>query len=95
MMPHQRGDQPSRLGAARDCVLERVVASAVAALIRFLARVQLGVDEESVLEVVDPDLRGFRISYRAQMASNFHAMLVRLLHGGAQLLAGDVLVCLE
>jgi hypothetical protein len=42
-------------------VFERVITSAGAADIGFLVRVQPGIDEKSVLEVVDSDLRRFLI----------------------------------
>src|SRR5260370_24399262 len=95
MMPDQRRNQPVRLWAARRHVLERVVTSTVAAGVWFLPRVQLGIDEESVLEIVDPNLRSFRIGDRAQMAGNLESALVCLADRGAQLVTGDVFVCLE
>src|SRR5258708_11391857 len=95
MMPDEHCDQTIRLGAAGHRVLERVVTSTGAARVGFLVGVQLGIYEESVLEIVYADLRRFLISDRAQMARDLEAPLVRLLDRGAQFLTGDVLVGLE
>src|SRR5262249_8434920 len=73
-------DQTVRLGSAGGHVFESVVTFALAAGIRLLAWIHLGIDEESVLEIVDPDFRRFLIGDGAEMASHLEASLVCLLH---------------
>ena len=60
-----------------------------------LAGVELGVDEEAVLEVVDAELGGFGIGDGAEVAGELEAELVGLVDGGLELGAGDVHVGLE
>src|SRR5262244_368567 len=94
-MPDERGDEPVRLGTAGSHVQEGVVASVLAALVRFLFGVERGVFEESVLEIVDSDLRRFLVRDRAEVTRDLQTSLVRLLDSGGELLARDVLIGLE
>src|SRR5262249_44710660 len=94
-MPDERGDEPVRLGTAGSHVQEGVVASVLAALVRFLLGVQRGVFEESVLEIVDSDLRRLLVGDRAEVTRDLQTSLVRLLDRGGELLARDVFVSLE
>ena len=60
-----------------------------------LAGVELGVDEEAVLEVVDAELDGFGIGDGAEVAGDFDAAPVGFVDRGLELGARDVHVGLE
>ncbi len=95
MMFHKGVDQILSLGAVRGHVVQSVFPSAVAADIGFLPRIELRVHKESVFEIVDAQLGGFFISYRAQVPGDFDPALVSGDDCGFQLGARDVHVRLE
>jgi len=88
-------DQPLRFRASRRHVLDRVIASTVAARIWLLAGVELGVCGEAVLQVVDPHLDSLEVSYRAQMSRDLQAVLVCLVDRGTHFVLRNVRVRLE
>ena len=95
MMFHKGVDQVFSLGAVRWHVVQSVFPSAVAADIGLLPRIELRVHKESVFEIVNPQLGGFFISYRAQVPGDFDPALVSGDDCGFQLGARDVHVRLE
>ncbi len=74
---------------------DRRITESVGAFVRLLAGVELRVDEEAVLEIVDPERHRLRISDRAQMTGDLEMMPVRLVDRGFQLGATKVHVRLE
>ena len=78
MMVDQQLDQRIRLRAARLHRQQRRRAGPLGAFVRLLARIELGVDEEAVLEIVDAQRHRLRIGDRAQMAGNLQIAPVRL-----------------
>src|SRR5258708_12448651 len=95
MMLDESGDQSIRLVTSRAHAFERVIAAAGRAAIRLLIRVQLGIDEEAVFEIVDTDLGRLPIGDGAQMTRDFQATLVCLLDRGTQFRAREMCVDLE
>ena len=82
MMVDQQLDQRIGRRAAR---LHRQQASAcrsVGAFVGLLAGIELGVDEETVLEIVDPELDRLGIGDRAQMPGDLQVAPVRLVDRG-------------
>ena len=95
MLADQFFDQSLGVRTGRIHVLEGGSASGGGADIRLLARIELGVDPETVLEVVDAEVRGFGIGDRTKVPGDLQSTAVGLLDGGPQLIAGDVHVGLE
>ena len=74
---------------------QRRIASPVGTFIGLLARIELRVDEETVLEVVDAERHRLGIGHRAQMAGELQLAPMSLVDRCAKLGAGDVHVRLE
>ena len=56
MVLDEGGDQSIRLLASGSHVFERVIAGTGRAAVGLLIRIQLGIDEEAVLKIVDPNI---------------------------------------
>ena len=95
MVRYQQRDQRPRRIAARRHRRDGGIAAAVGAAVGCLARIELGVDPEAMLEIVDAERDGFGIAHRAEMSGDFEAVAVRFLDRGAKFGAGDVHVGLE
>jgi len=80
-------ESDERLGFGGTCghLREGGIAGGARAIIGRLAGVELGVDEEAVLEVVDAELGGFGIGDGAEVAGELEAVLVGFIDGGLQL----------
>ena len=72
-------------------MLQRVVTSAIAAHIRLLSRIKLRVHRKSMLQIINPQLRRFLITDRAQMPGHLNIVFVRLVDRRLDVvfLAGD------
>ncbi len=95
MMTDELRDQSISFGTVGNHVLERVVAPARATRVRLLVGVERRIDEEPVLEIVDPDLDRFLVGDGAQVTGNLETAPVCCLDGRAQFLARNVRVRLE
>src|SRR6185437_2339964 len=92
---HEILNQAFGVAALRVHRVQRGEAVGFGALVRRLAGIVLGVDEETVLEVVDADRGGFAVGDRAQVTGDLQPQAVRLVHRRLQFGAGDVHVGLE
>src|SRR5215469_849122 len=79
----------------RTHVLESVIAATIAALVGLLTRIELRIDEEAVLQTIDPDLRGFLVVDRAEVSQHLQTPPVRFRNHRLQLRTSDVHVRLE
>src|SRR3954463_6339175 len=95
MMIDEHLDEGIRLWASRLHRHQRRRARAVGTLVELLARIELRVDEEAMLQIIDPQLDRFGIRHRTQMAGDLQMSPMRLLDRGLKVGAGDVHVCLE
>src|ERR1051326_3196536 len=94
-MTHEQTDQFIRFGRAGHRVLQRVITIARAAEVGLLIGIECRIDCEAVLEVVDAEGDGLRVSDGAEVAGDFESALVRFRYGGTQLVARNVLIGLE
>ena len=91
----QGRDQVFGLGRVGGHLLQRRPAAALGTLVGLLVGIELRVHEEAVLQIVDAERRSLRIRYRAKMAGDLEAALVRLFDRRLKLVARDVHVGLE
>ena len=92
-MTDERVDQMLRVIGCH--MIERVVASALAARVGLLIGIALSIDEESVLEIVDAALHRFHVCHGAQMTGHLEAALMGFFHGRAQFVACNLRISLE
>ena len=74
---HQKLIRASASRAVRCHPGERGAAGLTRANVGLLVRIELCVDEETMLKVVDPEFRGFRIGNGAQVPGHLEVQLVR------------------
>ncbi len=94
MMMDQVGDHVAHRRRA-EIQARDLIACVRGADVGLLAGVELGIDEESVLQIVDADRRRLAESDRAQVAGDLDAALMCRLHSGREFGARDVHVGLE
>ena len=89
MMSHQHIDQILSLWTMGIHVFESVSPHARTALIHLLVRIELRVHKKTTLQVVDPKLRRFLVSYGAQMSRDLDLTFVRRLNRSFQFCPRD------